>query len=136
MQVVSEQRYKWPDARHAWPQDQSHCQVSVWFACTAIQDVLHRTILLHEDDLAVCLRQTNIKGKRHYSVGIAMQTLLCRHHCADTLPVHNVALMDVDQGTQQRSQHLARNEALCQALPTHTQQSLMDEMRAGRHMAK
>lgn len=73
---------------------------------------------------ATCLRQTNVKGKKQYSSCIAMHTLLCSHY-ADTLPMHDVALMDVDQGTQQRFQHLARNEALCQALPTHTQQSLM-----------
>jgi len=33
--------------------------------------------------------------------------------------------MNVDQGIQQRSQDLACDEALCQALPTHTQQLLM-----------
>ena len=74
--------------------------------------------------LAVCLRQTDVKGKNHFSVDIAMQTSSCSH-CADSLPVHDVALMDVDQSMQQRSQHLARNEALCQALPTHTHQSLL-----------
>ena len=31
-----------------------------------IQDVLHKTTLLHEDDLAVCPRQTNKKGKRDF----------------------------------------------------------------------
>ena len=74
--------------------------------------------------LAVCLRQTDVKGGNRYRVDIATQMSSCSH-CADSLPVHDVALMDVDQSMQQRSQHLARNEALCQALPTHTQQLLL-----------
>jgi len=39
--------------------------------------------------------------------------------------------MNVDQGIQQRSQDLACDEALCQALPMHTQQSLMANTTAG-----